>query len=75
MRCLYVGAAALTLALSSAGSAWACRDEFVPPPLNPPAQQQYVPQNQAPVQLASAEEGMRLAGAGLGGALLAGTVT
>jgi len=58
----------------SGTSLLACAD-FTPPPLTPPAQQQYGPQTHQPVQLAAANEGMRLAGAGLGGALLAGTVT
>jgi hypothetical protein len=59
------------MALSSSSVVLACAD------YNPPPQpvQQYVPQSPpAPAQLASAFEGLQLAGAGVGGAIVAGSI-
>lgn len=71
MRCLYLGAAVMLLSLSSASTLLACLDHTP----KPQPTQQYVPQSQPEnVQLASTGDGMRMAGAGFGGAVIAGAV-
>jgi len=66
LRVVVMGAA---LMLLSESSLWACGSRALPAP------QQYVPQTPQSVDLASVGKGVRMAGAGLGGALLAATVT
>ena len=66
MRSLYLCTAALAIVTLSGSSLLACGSNEPPQPVE---QQQYVPQSPP-----SAQEGLRLAGAGLGGAIVAGSI-
>ena len=66
MRSLYLCTAALAMVLFSGSSLQACGSNEPPLPVQ---EQQYVPQPPP-----SAQEGLRLAGAGLGGAIVAGSI-
>lgn len=68
MRCLYMGAAVMLVSLSGVSTLLACADHTPKPQ---PAEQ-YVPQSQpGNAQLASTVDGMKMAGASFGGAILA----
>ncbi|MCE9556708.1 MAG: hypothetical protein K8T91_25440 [Planctomycetes bacterium] len=69
MRCLTMVAAVALLSLSSASTLSACDDRGSEPA------QQYVPQSQPEsIQVAAVGEGVRMAGAGFGGAAIAGAI-